>query len=72
MIIADNTITGAGVVLAQRLEQLADSGGVVVQGAAYETVPQRLPFVYQSLGEQQVKGFDEPVRASLRGHTENW
>ncbi len=63
VIIADNTITGAGVVLAQRLEQLADSGGVVVQGAAYETVPQRLPFVYQSLGEQQVKGFDEPVRA---------
>ena len=27
VIIADNTITGAGVVLAQRLEQLADSGG---------------------------------------------
>ena len=33
VVIADNTITGAGVVLAQRLEQLADSGGVVVQGS---------------------------------------
>jgi class 3 adenylate cyclase len=33
VIVADNTITGAGVVLAQRLEQLADSGDVVVQGA---------------------------------------
>ena len=63
VVIADNTITGAGVVLAQRLEQLAEPGGVCIQGAAYETVPQRLPFEYESLGEQQVKGFEEPVRA---------
>jgi len=63
VVIADDTITGAGVVLAQRLEQLAESGGVCIQGAAYETVPQRLPFEYKNLGEQQVKGFEEPVRA---------
>jgi len=63
VVIADNTITGAGVVLAQRLEQLAESGGVCIQSAAYETVPQRLPFEYTSLGEQQVKGFEESVRA---------
>ena len=62
VVIADNTVTGAGVVLAQRLEQLAEPGGVCVQGAAYETVPQRLPFAYESLGEQEVKGFSEPVR----------
>ena len=62
VVIADNTITGAGVVLAQRLEQLAESGGVCIQGAAYETVPQRLPFEFKSLGEQEVKGFEEPVR----------
>jgi TolB-like protein len=62
VVIADGTITGAGVVLAQRLEQLAEPGGVCIQGAAYETVPQRLPFKYESLGEQEVKGFEEPVR----------
>ena len=62
VVIADGTITGAGVVLAQRLEQLAEPGGVCIQGAAYETVPQRLPFKYESLGEQKVKGFEEPVR----------
>jgi len=61
--IADNTITGAGVVLAQRLEQLADSGGVVVQGSVSETVPGRMPFEFKSLGEQTLKGFDQPVRA---------
>ncbi len=32
VIIADDTVTGAGVVLAQRLEQLANPGGVVIQG----------------------------------------
>jgi adenylate cyclase len=63
VIIADNTITGAGIVLAQRLEQLAESGGVVVQGAVSETVPSRMPFEFVSLGEQVLKGFDQPVRA---------
>jgi len=63
VIIADNTITGAGVVLAQRLEQLADSGGVVVQGSVSETVPARMPYDFEFLGEQVLKGFDQPVRA---------
>jgi adenylate cyclase len=63
VIIADNTVTGAGVVLAQRLEQLADTGGVVVQGAVSETVPTRMPFDFESLGEHKLKGFELPVRA---------
>lgn len=62
VVVADNTITGEGVVLAQRLEQLAEPEGVCIQGAAYETVPKRLPFHYENLGEQELKGFDEPVR----------
>jgi len=69
VIIADDTITGAGVVLAQRLEQLTLAGGVGIQGAAYETIPARFPFDFDNLGEHQVKGFDNPVRlytASLR------
>jgi TolB-like protein len=65
VVIADNTVTGAGVVLAQRLEQLAVSGGVVVQGAVSEAVPTRLPFDYENLGEQILKGFDQPIRALL-------
>ncbi|MFC1665062.1 adenylate/guanylate cyclase domain-containing protein [Pseudomonadota bacterium] len=62
VVIADNTVTGDGVVLAQRLEQLAESGGVCIQDAAYQTAPKRLPFEYEFLGEQELKGFDEPVR----------
>ena len=63
VIVADGTVTGSGVVMAQRLEQLASPGGVVVQGAVSETVPVRLPFTFESLGEQALKGFDQPVRA---------
>lgn len=63
VVIADNTITGGGVVLAQRLEQLAAPSGICIQGAAYDTVPKHLPFEYENLGEQLLKGFEEPVRA---------
>ena len=62
VVVADNTVTGEGVVLAQRLEQLAEPGGVCIQGAAYETVLKRLPFEYENLGERQVKGSEQPVR----------
>jgi adenylate cyclase len=63
VIIADNTITGSGVVLAQRLEQLADPDGVVTQGSVSETVPNRMPFEFESLGEHVLKGFNQPVKA---------
>lgn len=62
VVIADNTVTGAGVVMAQRLEQLAKPGGVVIQGAVQEAIPQRLAFDYHDLGEKQLKGFDTAVR----------
>ncbi len=75
VVVADGTVTGAGVVLAQRLEQLAEPGGICIQDAAYQTVPRRLPFEYQSLGENRLKGFDQPVKAysvrSLPEHAES-
>ncbi len=63
VVVADNTVTGEGVVLAQRLEQIAEPGGVCIQDAAYQTLPKRLPFQFDALGEQKLKGFEEPVRA---------
>ncbi|RZW15736.1 MAG: alpha/beta fold hydrolase, partial [Desulfobulbaceae bacterium] len=65
IVVADSTLTGAGVVLAQRLEQLAKPGGVVIQGAIREALPSRLPFSYRLLGDQVLKGFDESTRAFL-------
>ena len=62
VIIADDTVTGAGVVLAQRIEQLAEPGGLCVTGAIHEALPERMPFVQASLGDQEVKGFEEEIR----------
>jgi adenylate cyclase len=68
VVVADNTVTGEGIVLAQRLEQLAKPGSVCIQGAVYETVPKRLPFVYENLGNHSLKGFEEPVNAYAVRH----
>ena len=62
VVIADNTVTGAGVVLAQRVEQLSDAGGVCISSAVHEALPKRMPFVLENLGERRLKGFDDPVR----------
>jgi TolB-like protein/class 3 adenylate cyclase/cytochrome c-type biogenesis protein CcmH/NrfG len=61
VVIADNTVTGAGVVLAQRVEQLADAGGVCITAALHEAIPRRMPFDLEDMGEQILKGFDDPV-----------
>jgi adenylate cyclase len=61
VIIADNTITGEGVVLAQRLEQLSVPGGLCITPAIREALPKRLPFELENQGEQHLKGFDEPI-----------
>ncbi len=61
VIIADATITGAGVILAQRIEQLAEPGGLCVTAALHEALPKRLPFDLENLGNQELKGFDDPV-----------
>jgi adenylate cyclase len=61
VVYADDTVTGAGVVLAQRLEQMARPGGICVSAAIRESVPTRLPFDYEDLGPQEAKGFDHPV-----------
>ena len=63
VVIADNTVTGSGVILAQRIEQLAEPGGLCISAAIQEAVPKRLPVEIKSLGDHSVKGFDEPVRA---------
>ena len=65
VVVADDTVTGEAVVLAQRLEQLAEPGGVCIQAMAKDTIPKRLPYRYEQLGEQTLKGFSEPVLAYL-------
>ena len=67
VLLADDTVTGEGVVIAQRLEQLAPPGAICIQGAARETIPSSLPFAFVDLGVSRLKGFDAPVRAYTVG-----
>ncbi len=62
VVVADHLVTGDGVVLAQRIEQLAEPDGVCIQGAVHEAMPKRMPFSYQYLGERELKGFTDPIR----------
>jgi adenylate cyclase len=62
-VIADgDDLYGDGVNIAARIEALADAGGVFVSGTVYEQVRDRLPFVFEDRGEQQVKNISRPVR----------
>src|SRR4029077_16436390 len=53
---------GDGVNIAARIEALADAGGILVSNTVHDQVRDRLPFVFEDLGEQQVKNITRPVR----------
>jgi TolB-like protein/Flp pilus assembly protein TadD len=61
VVVANNTITGAGVVMAQRVEQLAKKGGLCITSAVRESLSKRLSVEFENLGQQDLKGFQEPV-----------
>jgi hypothetical protein len=62
VIIEGDDLYGDGVNIAARLEALADAGGVLVSNTVHDHVRDRLPFVFEDLGEQQVKNIARPVR----------
>jgi adenylate cyclase len=59
----EERIYGDGVNIAARLEDLAEEGGICISGTAYDHVKNKLPFKYETLGEQVVKNIKEPIRA---------
>jgi TolB-like protein/class 3 adenylate cyclase len=62
IIVEPDDIYGDGVNIAARIEALADPGGVFVSNTVHDHVRDRLPFVFEDLGEQQVKNIARPVR----------
>jgi adenylate cyclase len=62
VIVEGDDLYGDGVNIAARIEALADAGGVFVSNTVHEHVRDRLPFVFEDLGEQQVKNIARPVR----------
>jgi adenylate cyclase len=62
VIVEGDDLYGDGVNIAARIEALADAGGVFVSNTVHDQVRDRLPFVFEDLGEQQVKNIARPVR----------
>ena len=62
IIVEGSDIYGDGVNVAARLEGLAEPGGICISGKVYEEVRNKLPAVFEDLGDQKVKNIREPVR----------
>jgi TolB-like protein/class 3 adenylate cyclase len=62
VIVEGDDLYGDGVNIAARIEALADAGGVFVSNTVHDHIRDRLPFVFEDLGEQQVKNITRPVR----------
>jgi adenylate cyclase len=62
VIVEGDDLYGDGVNIAARVEALADPGGVFVSNTVHDHVRDRLPFLFEDMGEQQVKNIARPVR----------
>jgi TolB-like protein/class 3 adenylate cyclase len=58
----ETRIYGDGINIAARLEALAEPGGVLVSHTVYDQVRGKLPFIFEDVGERQVKNIEQPVR----------
>jgi adenylate cyclase len=62
IIVEGEDIHGDSVNIADRLQTLAEPGGIALSGTAYDQVKSKLAVGYASLGEQKVKSIAEPIR----------
>jgi class 3 adenylate cyclase/tetratricopeptide (TPR) repeat protein len=62
VILEDGDLYGDGVNIAARLEGLAEPGGILISGTAYDQVEGKLPVALAFAGEQRVKNITRSVR----------
>ena len=58
----EDRIYGDGVNIAARVEGLADAKGICISGRVFDQVENKLDFMYEYMGEQEVKNIAKPVR----------
>jgi TolB-like protein/tetratricopeptide (TPR) repeat protein len=63
----DGDLYGDGVNVAARLEQLAEPGGILVSGTAYDHLQGKLPYKLSFLGERTLKNMVRSVRVYCVG-----
>jgi adenylate cyclase len=62
VLVEDDDIHGDGVNIAQRIQTLADPGGIAISGSTYDQVNSRLKVGYVALGRRRLKGSGDLVR----------
>jgi adenylate cyclase len=62
VIAEEHDIFGHGVNVAARLEALADPGGICLSRVVRDQVRDRLDYIFEDMGEKQVKNIARPVR----------
>jgi adenylate cyclase len=53
---------GEGVIVAVRLQAMADPGGICVSGSVHEQIGKKLPLAFDDIGPTEVKNIAKPVR----------
>src|SRR6516164_623860 len=62
VIVEPEDIFGDGVNIAARLEALAEPGGICISRAARDQIRDKLPYLFEDVGEQSVKNIARPIR----------
>jgi adenylate cyclase len=62
IIVEGDDIHGDGVNIADRIQKLAQPGGIAISGTAYDQVKAKIDVGFTSLGRQRVRSIKEPIR----------
>jgi adenylate cyclase len=62
VMVEGSDLYGDGINIAARLESLADPGGILVSGTAYDHIKNKVKVNFEELGAQALKNVAEPVR----------
>jgi TolB-like protein/class 3 adenylate cyclase len=61
VIVEPEDIFGDGVNIAARLEALAEPGGICISRVVHDQIRDKLPYLFEDMGEQSLKNIDRPV-----------
>jgi adenylate cyclase len=63
VMVEGSDLYGDGVNIAARLERIAEPGGILVSGTAYDHVASKVKVSFEDMGTQTLKNIAQPVRA---------
>jgi TolB-like protein/Flp pilus assembly protein TadD len=63
VMVEDSDLYGDGVIIATRLEGIAEPGGIIVSGTAYDHIKSKVKVGFDDIGAQTLKNITGPVRA---------